>query len=274
MEASGEIQTSGIVTLGGGRDYFLNAYINVVTLRKLGCKLPILWCHLGTEMTPAMLERAQAIEGVTLLNLAPDSGSDRNEQAKGGWQAKVKAILAAPFEEILFLDADCFAWRDPAYLFHHYFFQTHDCVFWPDPFHWNADQQQYLKDKYELPELPAQQIESGQMMFRKSRCVDALEETLKLNERSDETYQDVYGDKDTFMFGALRAGVRVGIAPFGYDELTKGMLQKDFDGEPLFSHLAHGKFRDHGRLFIQESDWPQLPLAKEIYTDLKTNKVI
>lgn len=274
METSSQIQPRGIVTSAGGKDYFLNAYVNLRVLRDNGCRLPFFWAYMGAEMTDAMLAKAATIGNITFYNMDETSAEADFRQWRGGWQAKVKSILAAPFEEILFLDADCFPWRDPSYLFDHPTFQSHDCVFWPDPFKWKPEKLEYLRTKYNVPNLPEAQIESGQMMFHKSRAAGGLLAAKALNDNSSETYTDMYGDKDTFQIGALQAGLSMDVVPHHYDQLTHGMLHKDFDGQKLFSHLAFGKFRTHGRLAIKEQDWPFLPSFRAIFNELKSEQII
>lgn len=265
------MESKGIVILAGGPLYFLNAYINCVMLRRLGCKLPIEWFYLGEEMTSQQLAAIQEIDGVKLVDL----GGDKRDNSKdaGGWQNKINAILASTFDEILWLDADCFPIRDPEYMLHHPFFQETGCVLFPDPNSWNECQLDLLNKRFNVT-LPALQVESGQMMFRKSACMDGLLCVKKLNDNHQEVYQHIYGDKDTFLIGMLQAGSPFRVSPHRHRSMTMGMMHKDFEGQELFCHLAGGKFRLHGRPFISTNDYVHLDQAREIHRGLKERNLI
>jgi alpha 1,2-mannosyltransferase len=259
----------GIIILAGGMTYFLNAYANCVMLRELGCTLPIEWFYLGKEMKPEWLEKVQKIDNVKLIDLGGEIRD--NSKGNGGWQNKVVSILSSSFDEALYLDADCFPIKDPSYLFDHTFFQESDCVLYPDPFHWVKWKKDYLDKTYNI-EMPLRQVESGQMMFHlnKAKCREGLEYCRKLNENHEEVYKVCYGDKDTFLIGMLQAKANVkivskvpGLAP------PVGMLHYDFDGKPLFVHLAGGKWRKHGRPFVTQRAYPHVNRVSSIIRELQ-----
>lgn len=260
------MESRGIVTLAGGKIYFLNAFINLKILRELGCKLPFEWFYLGDEMTDKMKEKAMEITNIKLIDLG---GTGDKTQGRGGWQNKVESVINSSFDEILFLDADSFPLRDPEYLFDHPFFKDTGAVFWPDPFFWDAQGLANIKRIFGV-DVPARQIESGQMMFRKPRCMPGLLKTRELNKNSEITYRYLYGDKDTFIIGATQAGGDYKMAPFTYDGLFPvGMLHKDFDGKPMFVHLAGGKWRIHGRPFVRKEVYPMQQRAIQITRELQ-----
>ncbi len=252
----------GIVTTAGGPLYFLNAYLNFRLLREKGCTLPFEWFYLGAEMTPAWIREAEQIPDLRLVDL----GGNCPDRAKGngGWQSKIEAIVESRFDEVLFLDADCFPVRDPAYLFDGAIFQEHGAVLWPDVWSWSdeanlhvgeARGRAFLNAKYGI-HLPARQVESGQMLFAKRKCGKALEAVRALNRNSAETYQVVFGDKDTFLIGFLQAQVDFVVNPHSCQRFRGGLFQKDFRGEVLFAHLTDDKFQWHGRPSIADGDLP------------------
>jgi len=255
------VESRGIVFTAGGPVYFLNAYINVCLLRELGCTLPVEWFYLGAEMRPEWIEAAGAVSGVRLRNL----GGDRavNTKDGGGWQSKIEAILQSDFADVLFLDADCFPLRDPAYLFDHAFFRGTGAVLWPDPYCWSASGRRHLKELYGV-DVPARQVESGQMMFNKGQCLEGLLRVQALNRDSAGTYRHVYGDKDTFLIGLLQAGAAFRVNPHPVEGIQGGMLQKDFEGAGMFCHLTGGKFQWHGRPFVKRRDYPHADRAAAI----------
>ena len=252
----------GIVTTAGGPLYFLNAYLNCRLLREKGCRLPIEWFFLGAEMTPAQIREARKIPDLRLVDL----GGNCKDCAKGngGWQSKIEAIAESRFDDVLFLDADCFPVRDPAYLFDAPLFKEHGAVLWPDVWSWSDDAnphvgeaqgRNFLNAKYGI-RLPARQAESGQMLFAKQKCAKALEAVRALNRNSEETYKVVFGDKDTFLIGFLQARADFVLNPHACERFRGGLFQKDFRGAVLFAHLTDAKFQWHGRPLIADRDLP------------------
>lgn len=234
----------GIVFTAGHSGYFLNAYLNCRLLRDMGCKLPIAWFYMGDEMKPEWCEQVKKIDNVTLHDLG---GNGVKIREKGGWQSKIEAIIQAPFDEVLFLDADNFPLRDPEYLFDHLKYKETGVVLWQDIWHWQPDRIKFLNEKYGIELTGTRQVEGGQMMFDKTRCMTGLLEVQKLNRNSEETYKIVYGDKDTFLIGMLIAKQPFYINEHPAGVLVDGLMQKDLDGNNLFQHLTGGKWQWHGR---------------------------
>lgn len=271
FEKSGAIRTEGktrgIVTLAGGPVYSTNAYINCRMLRKLGCDLPIEWFYLGDEMSLVWLEIIRdTIPGVTLVNLG--GPAKNNRKSKGGWQAKVEAVLQSRFDEILFLDADSFPLRDPSYLFDHPFFRERDCVLWPDIHNYGRGMRDTILRKYGVS-VSGRQVESGQMMFHKSASLPGLLKTSQLNRDSADTYQCLYGDKDTFLIGAKQAGVNCTINPHVVRRCRpRNLIQHDFEGRPMFCHLTGGKWSPSTIARVTMEDYPHLREATGILKEL------
>jgi len=102
----------GIVICGGGAKYFPCAWVAVKMLRHLGCTLPIELWHLGPrEMTAemqAMVEPlgVRCIDGLEMRKRHP-------VRRLGGWEMKAYALMHSRFAEVLLLDADNVALRDP-----------------------------------------------------------------------------------------------------------------------------------------------------------------
>lgn len=257
--------------LAGGPDYFLNAYINCKMLREMGCTLPIEWFYMGDEMKPEWLQKiADNIPNVTCIDLHIGQPNNDNTKARGGWQNKVVSIIKSSFDQVLFLDADCFPLKDPTYLFDDDFFKATGCVLWPDPYCWQPEKHAFLKEKFQVPGLPIRQVESGQMMFTKSRCLEGLNKVRELNENHADTYTVLYGDKDTFLIGMLQANADFKVAPYGCDGVYPvGMCHKDFQGNRLLLHLAGGKWRKHGRPMVTETEYPMRSRVLDIVKDLK-----
>jgi len=263
----------GIITLAGGPIYFINAYINCRLLRHMGCSLPIEWYYLGDEMSSVWLSAIRdTIANVRLIDLG--GHKTNNTKRRGGWQAKVEAILRSKFDELLFLDADSFPRRDPSFLFDHPLFATHDCILWPDIGKFSKDQQNLLLKKHNV-KIGRQPVESGQMMFRKETCLEGLRKARAINQNSRVVYRYLHGDKDTFQIGMRQAKANWAIVPHRVRrDSERNLVQHDFDGNPLFTHLTRGKWKPDTQAIVGLDDYPHHAEAVRIYNKLKHDGII
>jgi len=255
----------GIVTLAGGPLYFINAYVNCRLLRLHGCTLPIEWFCLGAELPEEW--RRTVLRDVPNLRFIDFGGaSTNNHKGRGGWQAKIEAILASSFLEILFVDADSFARRDPTAMFDSPVFREHPCILWPDIRRFKRPARRFLEREFGVP-LPERQVESGQMMFRKPDCIRGLLRTQAINRNSERVYKILHGDKDTFLIGAIQGGVNYTVVPYTAERVKGGLVQKDFDGNAMFTHLTNSKWTPSEPSLIQEVHFPRLHEAYEFYRE-------
>jgi len=158
-----------------------------------------------------------------------------------GWANKPFSVLHSPFKEVLFLDADNLALRDPSFLFDDADYRSLGAMFWPD---FISPTLQYWSIKEEawnllgIPKRPHAETESGQLVINKERCWLPLLLTMHMNEHSDFFYEKVsYGDKDLFTFGWDLCGqspLRISKRP----EIAGEMVRHQFapNGEELFLH--------------------------------------
>ncbi|MGV6815926.1 MAG: hypothetical protein ACWA44_01495 [Thiotrichales bacterium] len=89
-----------------------------------------------------------------------------------------------------------------------------------------------------LPSTPVKEAlqESGVVFMNKSIHEESVNYIYQLNDNHKETYQHIWGDKETFWIGCLMAG-----NPFyftkdpGYISKDTGRLTHDYNGAPFFS---------------------------------------
>ena len=238
--ASGEFAGRGIVICAGGIRYLTNAWVGIRQLRSLGCQLPVEVWYLGPkEMDPAMaaLLRPFGVKCVDALTIR------RRHPVRhlAGWELKAFAILHSNFREVLFLDADNFAVRNPEYLFATAQYQRTGAILWPD----------YCRgrDRKAAPiwrscglRQPAQEIESGQMLLDKSRCEKALRLALWFNENSDFYYHHLHGDKETFQLAFRKLRQPFSLIPHPVKGLAGTMCQHDFEGRRVLQHRNTAKW--------------------------------
>lgn len=246
----------GIVIAGGGVRYFPCAWICIRMLRKLGCKLPIELWHLGgQEMDKEMedLVRPYGVECVSARKMM-DRYPMRNPH---GWELKAYSILHSRFKEVLFLDADNVAVRDPSFLFETPEYKENGAIFWPD-YGCLAPQRRIWKI-CDIPYRHEPEFESGQIVVDKERCWRALNLAWWYNDHSEFFYRFVHGDKETFHLAWRKLEQPYAMTQHPLVSLEGTMCQHDFEGNRLFQHRNTPKwvfFGENRRLkgFLYESD--------------------
>lgn len=232
----------GIVTCAGGARYFTSAYVLVRLLREtLGCALPIQLWHLGgEELSPAMRALLSGLD----VELVDAAGVLERFPAdiRDGWQLKAYAVAYSRFEEVLFLDADQAPVRNPELVFTWPAYLETGAVFWPDIVDIRPDNPIWSLVGLEGSTGPS--FESGQILLDKRRCWAALQVALLLNERADIVYGMIYGDKDTFLVAWRATSTPFAMPPPPYRE-RRLLVQRDFDGAPLFQHRTNCKWTYH-----------------------------
>lgn len=192
----------GLVTCAGGWRFLAGIYTIARVLRHVGSTLPIEAWYLGDagEYDPCF---AAVTKGLDVRWIDAQEHARRNGisvRRWGGWESKSYAAAHSSFAEVLFLDADCYPERDPAYLFDEPGYLDKGAIFWPDigrtkngsplePGQW---------ERFGLPVVSVPSLESGQFLVDRRRCWRELCAVRWISDHSDYVYQHVYGDKDTF----------------------------------------------------------------------------
>lgn len=229
----------GIVICGGGRRYFPCAWVCINMLRHLGVTLPIeLWGLNASEIDPQMRELVEPLR-VTCVDA---SRIRRRHPARilDGWELKPYSIIHSRFREVLFLDADNVAVRDPTDLFDSKLYADHGAIFWPaygpyqpdDPI-WRICRLAYREES---------DFETGQILIDKSRCWKPLQLTMHMNENSDFYYQYTEGDKDTFHFAWRMLQQDYAMIPTPVIKVEGAAWQHGPDGKRLFQHRYEAKW--------------------------------
>jgi len=143
------------------------------------------------------------------------------------YQFKVFAIIFSSFQEVLFLDADCWPIHKPDYLFDAEPYRSHGLVTWPDFWPSTASRVFYDVAGTETPPLSARRSsESGILLYDKARHAGSLVLSAYYNFHGPDYYYPLLsqgavgeGDKETFLHGAMVMGnpfydlrTRVGVA--------------------------------------------------------------
>ena len=180
----------GIVLCAGGISYFTCAWINIHTLRKLGCTLPIeVWYNGTEELTPEIIEELKK------LNVICKNLKEYITYESEGYAIKPLAILFSAFKEVLYLDADNNCTIDTSYLFDGTEYKRFGTLFWPD--YWKTAQENPIWKIVDSGEYEMFEQESGQLLIDKERCWKELQLCSYFNLHRASYYQILHGDKDT-----------------------------------------------------------------------------
>jgi len=234
----------GIVICAGGHRLFTNAYVCVRMLRHLGCRLPIQFWHLKSEIDDQMRNLVAPL-GVACIDASEvDQQNERQCRFLSGWELKPFAILNCPYEEVILLDSDNVAVVDPTFLFATPEYVRTGAIFWPD-----YGRLESFRDIWAICEVPYRdepEFESGQIVVDKRRCWRALQLTMHYNEHSDFYYRHIHGDKDTYHMAFHRTGTEYEMPSTLIHSLDATMCQHDFTGQRIFQHRNMDKWRFDG----------------------------
>jgi hypothetical protein len=224
--------------------YFPGAYVLVKELRRLGCKLPITFAHLGALEWDINLTRLMKPYDVNVIDLREiEKNDNRRPRILAGWESKVYASIHAPYEQILYLDADINPIVDPTYILDSSQFKQVKAIFWPDvpPY----DRAEWLPEcvwkNVGLDYRDEVDFESGQFAIDKKARQKELSLTMFFNEYSDYYYQFVFGDKSTYHLAWSVLGTHYAIPRHGPGGNDASLYQYDFSNNLLFQHLTRNK---------------------------------
>ncbi|KAF1321411.1 hypothetical protein FI667_g11935, partial [Globisporangium splendens] len=227
----------------------LGAYVSVRSLRALGCTLPIeMWFKRSeTNIDHPLLKLMVAEYGVYLREITDPNATH--------FYTKLHAVFYSAFDNILLLDADNFAVRDPTYLFDTKEFQDTGAMFWPDFWKpgntiFNIHEHSFVWEFFGLDYVDMFEQESGQILINRRKHLEALNVVMYYGfhlPRLHEELRLVWGDKDLFRFGWMKTNSEFYMIPrppgsagtkhTDYD-LFCGvtMVQHDPSGRVIFLH--------------------------------------
>lgn len=227
----------------------LGAYVSVKSLRALGCTLPIeMWFKRSeTNVNHPLLKLMVAEYGVYLREIDDPNATH--------FYTKLHAVFYSAFDNILLLDADNFAVRDPTYLFDTKEYQDTGAMFWPDFWKpgntiFNIHENSFVWEFFGLDYVDMFEQESGQILINRRQHLEALNVVMYYGFHLPRLHEDlrlVWGDKDLFRFGWMKTNSKFYMIPrppgsagtkhADYD-LFCGvtMVQHDPSGRVIFLH--------------------------------------
>jgi alpha 1,2-mannosyltransferase len=206
--------SKGIVMTAGG-PYFGIAVTSLLMLRRTGTQLPVqLFLDSGKDYNEEICENVLPSLGAECIIMEKLWEATPGMPKLEKFQFKVFAILFSSYQEVLFLDADCWPVRKPDYLFTSEPYHSRGLVTWPD--FWLSTSSRLFYDIADI-QMPAQgkrrSTESGILLYNKDKQALSLLFSAYYNFYGPKHYYPLLsqgatgqGDKETFLHGALVAG--------------------------------------------------------------------
>ncbi|ETL88224.1 hypothetical protein L917_12682 [Phytophthora nicotianae] len=182
-----------------------SVYASVRSLRSMGCTLPVELWYKRSETNPShpLLSELTGRYGAYMREIRDPRASR--------FYTKTYAVFYSAFDQILLLDADNFAVRDPTYLFDTPEFQKDGAIFWPDFWRpkktiFNIQPTSFVWEVFDLQPVDTFEQESGQVLIDRSMHQKALNVLMyyAFNPSIFERLRLVWGDKDLFRFAWLK----------------------------------------------------------------------
>ncbi|GAB9470514.1 hypothetical protein Gpo141_00007758 [Globisporangium polare] len=185
----------------------LGAFVSVKSLRALGCTLPIeMWYKRDeTNVNHPLLKHMVAEYGVYLREIDDPEATH--------FYTKLHALFYSAFDNVLLLDADNFAVRDPTYLFDAKEYVSTGAMFWPDFWKpgntiFNIHENSFVWEFFGLDYVDMFEQESGQLLINRKKHLTALNVVMYYGFKLPRLHEDlrlVWGDKDLFRFGWMKS---------------------------------------------------------------------
>lgn len=107
----------------------LRGTLTILTLRRIGCTLPIIIAYTRDELDVKYRKILSNIPSLSLMDL---SSLPLPINALRGYKSKIYAMIYSPLEEVLVIEPDLLFLRDPEYLFNIPEYVQTGAVFWKD----------------------------------------------------------------------------------------------------------------------------------------------
>jgi hypothetical protein len=266
-------------------------------LEYLGSSLPVYNVYYRTESkgTASTCKKfAESRKNGTIFCYEIDQ-----DRPPGYGTAKIMAVNAVPAEEVLFLDCDTFAVRDPTYLFESPHYQASGAYFWPDiEGHFTPDAQLFENEDVNMTMFPLkawwvrQGFDSGVMLLNKPHVRAQITKLLSMMGEFSIWSTRSSGDKDlwhlawmltgkNFTFQPFvgvtgRWGPKSGSRPLNYKlRARSGTGREDDTAAGCFKFSSQAKFDHDGNIVVLHQIWTknhlQLP-EMVLRIDLRTRR--
>lgn len=203
----------GIVTTAGGY-YFPVFVVSLRMLRRTGCDLPVEVFisdrseyeeSVCEEILPSLNARCVILDDLFRGDGITDMPPPQHKISH--FQYKIFSMILSSFDEILFLDADCFPLYDPKDLFKSEPYKSTGFVAWPDIWQMTASETYWnISNQEPVETVVRPSTESGEVLVNKATHLQGLLLIAYYNYYGPSHYYPLMsqggagaGDKDTFL---------------------------------------------------------------------------
>ncbi|KAB8234564.1 hypothetical protein ETB97_006537 [Aspergillus alliaceus] len=275
--------TRGLVTTAGGS--YLPVFLSSLRmLRRTGSTLPVeVYMKDAGEYEKGICQDVLPDMGARCLILSDVVGKDVIQH----YQLKVFAVLFSSFEEVVWMDADCFPLDKPEILLNHEPFISTGLVTWPDFWASSVSPAYYNISRQLIPSMTERQSsETGVFLVSKKTHYVTMLLAAYYNYYGPSHYFRLLsqgapgeGDKETF----LQAATAVGEPYYAVSERVQALGHHRPDGfsgsamaqsDPIGDHAltSEGKWRVQDpsvdkppRVFFVHANYPKFNPAEDVF---------
>ncbi len=190
------------------RDFMMiSGSMLMISLRKLGCRLSILVCYAGDDLSNQNRKFIESIGGVSTMAVGPKL--DIPLETIRGTQLRALSLLYSPFKEVLLLEPDVLFFKNPEYLFDNASYQQTGALFWKDRkiqsywdkkiYNWVRRLIPYRKGDNRILDKKAGNYQSRDLLLvNKETHKKALEKLWILTKEWETVYNYIPGDKESY----------------------------------------------------------------------------
>lgn len=208
----------GIVIAASGNRYryVTGLYMNIYTIRKLyNSNIPVEVIYVGKKekFNKKVYEKLLELENIKIIDLTEKLETNVPEYKLRGYRTKPLAVLASSFKEVVLMDADALSFIDPFYLFETKGYIEHGMVLFKDYVNClKFIDKDFIDDigigsETYCGKTHGFEIDSSCVVVDKERAWEALFTICVINVESEayygHSYNNVLGDKDTWLIGSL-----------------------------------------------------------------------
>ncbi|KAA8652673.1 hypothetical protein EYZ11_001052 [Aspergillus tanneri] len=275
--------TRGIVSTGGG-SYLPVFLASLRMLRRTGSTLPVeVYMKDKTEYEKKLCDNILPELNAKCLVISDVVGKDFIEH----YQLKVFAILFSSFEEVVWMDADCFPLDKPEILLNNEPFLSKGMITWPDFWASTVSPLYYNISRQPMPSMAERQSsETGAILISKKTHYLTLLLTAYYNYYGPSHYFRLLsqgapgeGDKETFLQAASAVGepfyaVSESVQAIGHPKeggvAGSAMVQSDPIGDFALTSQDKWRVKDPSvgkppRVFFIHANYPKFNPAENVF---------
>jgi len=214
-------------------DTFEQGYLLIKTLRYKSCKLPIIVYY--ENLTEENIVNIRKYNVNTIIV----------EDNVKGCQARIYALVFAPFNEVLLLDSSFLFFNNPEYLFNDPLYTKTGALFWKDCktpsnfmdskiYNWIKNLIPFRKDDNRILDKQSASYQSKDILvFNKNNHIKTLEKLYTIFTEWSSVYNNIHSDKECYWIASELAN-----EPYIFVDKYPGIIG-DYFGNQLYGNSLY-----------------------------------